>query len=299
MSLLRKIALGAGVGIGLLGVAGLVTIWSVGAWNLVFPSHHHDRVAPEIPDSFGRNAETRVLVFSKTNSYRHEDGIPAARVLFDEIAARRGWAVYHSENGALFDPEHLARFDAVVFSNASGDMLSEVQERAFRGWLEQGGGWLGIHSAGDASHRDWRWYQETLIGSPFTAHIMGPQTQEARVVVEDRNHAATRQLPAEFTHAEEWYSWEESARAKGFEVLLSVDESTYEPWARGFGAEKDLRMGDHPVVWWRCVGRGRALYSAMGHWGEAYAHPPHATLLEDALAWVAGLDGEGCREAAP
>jgi len=296
VSTARKIAIGVAAAIVVLVIAQLLFIWHIGAWGIVFPSHHHDSEPPEISADFGVGQNARILVFSKTNSFRHKEAIPAASDLLEEIAARRDWALYQTENGAVFDPELLARFDAVVFSNASGDILDEAQEEAFRSWLEAGGGWVGIHSSGDASHKEWRWYQETLIGAVFTAHIMGPQTQEARVVVEDRSHPATRSLPTEFVHDEEWYSWEESARARGFHVLVTVDEATYEPWQRLMGAENDLRMGDHPVVWTRCVGRGRALYSAMGHWGEAYRTDWYPRLLEGAIAWAAGIEGEQCAD---
>ena len=57
-------------------------------------------------------------------------------------------------------------------------------------------------------------------------------------------------------------------------------------------------MGDHPVVWTRCVGKGRALYSAMGHQAEAFAEPEHRKLLTGALNWVLRKEGEGC-DAAP
>lgn len=30
-------------------------------------------------------------------------------------------------------------------------------------YIENGGGWIGIHGAGDASS-DWDWYEQTLIG---------------------------------------------------------------------------------------------------------------------------------------
>jgi type 1 glutamine amidotransferase len=294
MSLARKIVLGLTGGAAVLLIVSMLAIWYLGAWYLVFPSHQHDAIPPAIPADFGEHSEVRALIFSKTNSFRHQSAIPAARALFDEVAARRGWAVLHSENGAVFNSDDLERFDVVVFSNASGDMLSGSQEQAFQSWLERGGGWVGIHAAGDRSHAEWTWYQDTLIGGVFTQHIMGPQTQEARVVVEDRSHPVTRGLPAEFSHAEEWYSWDASARTKGFDVLLRVDESSYEPFARGFGAEMDLRMGDHPVVWARCVDRGRSLYVAMGHWAEAYSNPPVARLLENGLAWAAGVEGDEC-----
>lgn len=296
-SLLKKILVGVGLLLALLVATALVGIHRSGAWYLFFPSEQHDNVAPEIPADFGDGAALRVLVFSKTNSFRHADGIAGARRLLDAIAARRDLALFHSENGALFDADRLARFDVVVFSNASGNMLSDDQDRAFEKWLEAGGGWVGVHSAGDSSHAKWSWYVDNLIGADFIGHILGPQTQPARVVVEDPAHPATQGLPAEFEHEEEWYSWNRSPRAAGFHVLLSVDEASYEPVIRMFGRETDIRMGDHPVAWWRCVGRGRALYATMGHWGRAYENPAYARLLENALFWAG--DRDACAASEP
>jgi type 1 glutamine amidotransferase len=278
----------------LLVVASFAFIWWIGAWNLVFPKHTYESTPPEIATDFGEKSRLRVLSFTKTNSFRHSEGIAGSRILFDRLAAKRDWAVFHSENSALFDAEHLARFDVVVFANASGDTLSDEQDLAFQSWLEAGGGWVGIHAAGDGSHQEWTWYQDNLIGGVFTAHIMGPQTQEARVVIEDAGHPVTQGLPPEFKHSEEWYSWDSSARTHGFDVLLTVDESSYEPFVRGMGPERDLRMKDHPIVWSRCIGRGRAIYSTMGHWGEAYETSNYARLLENAIEWAGDDSASEC-----
>ena len=59
------------LGLVLVGLS-LVVVWQVGAWHLVFPSHHHDTVAPVISSDMVSPA---VLVFSKTNSFRHTEGI--------------------------------------------------------------------------------------------------------------------------------------------------------------------------------------------------------------------------------
>ena len=290
-------------GIGLLGlalaVASLGFIWWIGAWGILFPSDDYETEPPEIASGFGEKSALAVLVYSKTNSFRHKQGIEAAHALFDEIGARRDWAIFHSENSAIFDPALLERFDVVVFANASGNHASDEQDLAFAKWLEQGGGWVGIHAAGDGSHAAWQWYADSLIGADYLGHILGPQTQQARVVVEARDHPVTRGLPAEFLHEEEWYSWDRSAREAGFDVLLSVDESTYEPFIRGLGEEKDIRMTDHPIVWARCVRRGRALYTALGHWGAAYRSQHYPRLLENAVEWAAGIGGIACPNELP
>jgi len=269
----------------------LAGLWYAGAWNLVFPDTSHDTTPPAVPEGLARPA---VLVFSKTNGFRHVDAIEAGSRRLAEIARQRGYGFFQTENGAVFRHELLAGFDGVVFLNATGDMLDASQEAALRGFIEGGGGWLGIHAAGDGSHAGWRWYVETFIGADYDAHIMGPQFQEAMVRVEAPEHPALRHLAAGFRHTEEWYSWERSPRLGGVEVLATVDEESYEPWLRMWGRERDLRMGDHPVIWQRCVGRGRAFYSALGHAGATYDLPAIVGILDGGLAWILGRAGEGC-----
>jgi len=272
----------------------LFLAWQIGAWNLLFPNTDHDTVAPPLPAALQAPA---VLVFTKTNGFRHEEGIAGGLEAMEAITRRHGWSMFHTENGAVFNQADLAVFGAVVFLNASGDMLNESQELAFRAWLEGGGGWLGIHAAGDGSHKAWRWYRDNLVGADFTAHIMGPQFQTASVVLENHGHPVLQGVPDVFEHKEEWYSWEKSPRLEGFTILATVDEESYTPeQAFFFGEPRDLRMGDHPVVWSRCVGEGRSVYATMGHRADAFTQPQVRMLLDNALVWL--MQPQGAQECA-
>ncbi len=263
-----------------------------GAWSAIFPSSEHDAVAPALPMDLGSPA---ILVFSKTNGFRHEEGIAGGGKVLAEIAVNNNWAVYASENGAVFNAANLARFDVVVFLNASGDMLSTPQEEAFQGWMEAGGGWLGIHAAGDGSHAGWQWYMDNLIGAEFTAHPMSPQFQEAVVLSEANKHRVMRDIPLTWSHTEEWYSWVSSPRERGFNILATLDENTYSPIQKMLGQERDLHMGDHPIVWSNCVGLGRSVYTALGHKSEAFAKPEFRRILENSLLWMIEPATEDCR----
>ncbi len=245
---------------------------------------------PTLPVNLKRPA---ILVFSKTSAFRHKEAIPAANALFDSLAVENGWGIYKTENGAAFSPAILARFDAVVFSNTSGDVFTPEQREAFKSFLENGGGYVGIHAAGDNSHAAWGWYMDKVIGTTFVGHPMAPQFQQAAVRIEDRRNPATRDVPAEWRRADEWYSFDKSPRSKpGISVLATLDEGTYKPGSF-FGTE--LGMGkDHPIIWARCVGKGRTLYSALGHTAATYAEPKYRQHITGALKWALKLDGEGC-----
>jgi type 1 glutamine amidotransferase len=265
-------------------------VW-IGAWGIIFPSHAHETTPPPIPAGVQTSA---ILLFTKTNSFRHREGIKAGVRTVKTMAEGIEWDVFHTENSAVFNADDLARFGVVMSLNTSGDILSEAQQLAFQQWLQAGGGWIGVHSAGDGSHKDWPWYVENLIGANFTAHILGPQFQAADVINEMPQHPVMRLSPRRWSHEEEWYSWEESPRGKGFTILARIDEDSYSPVRKAFGREVDLRMGDHPVVWARCVGRGRAVYSAMGHGAAAFASAEYQQLLGAAMVWA--MDETACSE---
>ena len=275
----------------LLVVAGSALLWYFGAWNIAFPSTRHDSRAPWVPAEMQSPA---VLIFSKTNNYRHVEAIDAGRRALTQIGQGQGWGTFATDNGAIFNERDLQRFDSVVFLNANGDMLSPAQERAFQDWLTTGGGWVGIHAAGDYSHTDWPWYQQNLIGTKFMASTFGPQRQRATIVMASPDHPVVQRLPNVWAVIEEWYSWEESPRSKGFNILAVVDEESYLPKFKIPGYEKDLHMDDHPVVWTNCVGAGRTLYSALGHSAATFDRPEYRILLEDAIRWTMGVDEDGC-----
>lgn len=271
---------------------GLVLNWNMIQRTMLGGVRVYETTPPTLPAEVVRPA---ILVFSKTNGFRHEEAIPAANALFAKLAQENGWGHFQTENGAAFSPAILARFDAVVFNNVSGDVFTLAQRQALKSFLEAGGGFVGVHGSGGDFSYDWRWYADHLIGAQFSGHPMNPQFQQATVRVEDPAHPSTRGLHAEWRRVDEWYSFEKSVRRPGYHVLLTLDESTY---ANKKVMGSDLSMGaDHPIAWWHCVGKGRALYTAMGHQASAYAEPPYRSMLQGAVRWALGQEGSGCDQA--
>ena len=265
------------------------------AWRVLFPARVYETEPPDLPPA---SAETEVLLFTKTNGFRHHEAIAKGVPFFEDLARRRGWGLFHTENGAVHSDALLERFDVVVWFQTSGDTLNEQQKAALRRYIEQGGGFVAIHGAGGDPSYDWRWYVEQLIGAQFVGHTMDPQFQSGTLIVKDADHPATAGLPARFEHTEEWYSFASNPEDRGARVLVEVDESTYTRslgWL-GLFMDNQLTMGVHPIVWSHCPGEGRALFSALGHQAAAYDVPEHQALLEGAVAWGAGLHGRDCEE---
>jgi type 1 glutamine amidotransferase len=288
MGLLKKIVVwGAAAFGGLVLLAALVIAPT--AYRVLHGVNVYETTPPALP---ARLPQPAILVFSKTNGFRDDDAVSAANAMFRQIARQNGWGVVVTENGAVFNPAQLSRFKAVVWNNVSGDVLTPAQRQALQDYLTAGGGFVGVHGAGgDPSYR-WRWYVDDLIGAQFIGHTMWPHAHTARLHVEDPAHPATAGLPSTWTRSDEWYSFDRSVRARGYRVLVTIDEATYTP--HGLFRE-DIRMGaDHPLVWAHCVGRGRAFYSALGHFPASYSEPLHRRMLADAVAWAAGLTNDEC-----
>lgn len=231
----------------------------------------------------------RFLMFEKITGFRDGPSVDAAHAAILAMAARNGWAIVTTDKGGAITPAILRKFDAVIWNNVSGDVLTVAQRKAFQRYIEGGGGFVGMHGSGGDPTYFWDWYADTLIGARFIGHPMGPQFQDARVRVDDGANAITRGLPREWTMNDEWYSFKTNPRANGAHVLATLDESTYSPG-------ESLRMGaDHPIAWTRCISNGRSFYSAIGHRPETYSEPHNVMLLEQGLGWAAGAGASRCR----
>lgn len=221
------------------------------------------------------SAATGVLVFSATAGYRHASIGPGAAALA-ELAAGCGLSSLHTQDPRALRPETLAGCAAVVLLSPTGEVLDDRARASLRGWVSDGGGLLGVHAATCAEF-GWPYYG-TLMGARFAGH---PELQPADVLVRAHDHPATAHLPEVWRWTDEWYDFRSGPAGRGVRVLAEVDEASYEGGTMG---------SPHPVVWCRGVGRGRVLYTALGHLPEAYADPDFRGHLLGALRWVAGLE---------
>jgi type 1 glutamine amidotransferase len=266
--------------LGLAAMAALLFLRGIGF--LRAPVYETDR--PRLP----LEHHPSVLVFSKTNAFIHKDAIPAAKELLALMGEEQGWGVFQTDGGGVFNRDDLARFDVVVWNNVTGDVLTPAQREAFASWLQSGGGFVGLHAAGDSSHKHWPWYHDTVIRAQFIGHPTNPQFQQATVRIEQPADPIVGTLGPAWQRTDEWYSFAQSPRAPDLRVLATLDEASYVP--RGlFGAS--LAMGaDHPVIWKHCAGAGRVFYSALGHTADSYAEPAYREILVRAIRWAGRMN---------
>lgn len=242
----------------------------------------------DVPTFSLPKAKVRLLVMEKINGFKDVPSVNAAHAALTAMAERKGWAIAFTEKGGAINAKTLGQFDAVVWNNISGDILTLSQRKALQAFLARGGGFAAMHgSAGDPAYF-WDWYPDKLIGARFTGHPMAPQFQEARVIVStDHPIAKAANLPREWRMTDEWYSFKTSPRAAGAQVIASLDEASYTRKSP-MGPDGYLDMGnDHPLAWTNCIGKGRMFYSSIGHMPQTYTQPQALALLEAGVEWAA------------
>lgn len=213
----------------------------------------------------------RILVFSKTEGYRHAS-IPTGIAALRKLCRENGMLMDTTEDGADFNEKNLRRYHAVVFLSTTGDVLNPAQEAEFERYIQAGGGFVGIHAASDTEY-GWAWFGG-LVGGYFNGH---PAIQNARLTVENHDHPATKHLGPEWKRRDEWYNFRNLN--PNTKVLLKIDEKSYEGGANG---------ADHPMSWYHEYDGGRAFYTALGHTDESFSEPDFMKHLLGGIKYAIG-----------
>ncbi len=222
--------------------------------------------------------EPSVLVFTKTNGFRHA-AIESGQEALRRLAGERGYQVEFTEDSTAITEEALSGHDAVIFLLTTGDVLDAESQLAMERFIQAGGGYVGVHSASDTEY-DWPWYGR-LVGAYFTGHPAG--TPEGRITVTDTVFQATAHLPPTWHKNDEWY--DQRTVNQFVNVVLTVDESSYMQDQRRF-----LNTAK-PVSWYHEFDGGRSFYTALGHAAASFEDPLFVQHLAGGLEYAIGVPG--------
>ncbi len=207
----------------------------------------------------------KVLIFSKTEGYRHqsiEDGIRAIKKLGKE----NNFVVDATEDSDVFVAD-LKKYKAVIFLSTTGNVFTKNQQKAFKKYIHKGGGYVGIHSATNTEY-NWSWYGK-MVGAYFMDH---PHQQKASINVVDKKHLSTEFLGDKWVKFDEWYNYKEINN--NINVLMELDESSYSGGKNG---------KNHPIAWYHKYDGGRIFYTGLGHTKESYTN---TTFLKHILGGI-------------
>lgn len=207
----------------------------------------------------------RVLLFSGTGWYRHAD-IPLVNGWIVRLGAENNMQVDVTETGKDITKERLAQYDVLLMNNANvlDKVLTVEQRSVIEDWYRAGGGIVGLHAL-LVHQENWPWLLE-LGGCDFNSDS---EFLKAKIEVDSAamNHPTVKGMGKEFWYEADWTNHTQSVTGlPGVQVLLRVDESTYDPVRDYFKTRDGKPMGkDHPIAWTRIWDGGRFFYTELGH----------------------------------
>ncbi|HWK29495.1 MAG TPA: ThuA domain-containing protein [Solirubrobacter sp.] len=289
----------------------------------------HPYVTPAMP-VHNANARFKVLVIANKSdgSFRHP-AIEDAEVMLQQMGAEKGfdvdlwdpsWPTQSLPDTPFTSAANLAQYAVIIGDSSVGNNTfnaaytmkdgTVVNERAaFKGYINNGGGYVALHAANDSMHT-WQepiggplWYQN-LLGGLFKAH---PGNQNGfgtdcgscywvKVVTEDPSHPSTDASgkPREVAVADELYSFDRKPRPY-VHPLMTLDESTYYG-AIGVGTSAGNTEGaDHPIAWCSNYDGGREWSQVLGHnWELFMATPWFRESIYQGILTAAGFKPANC-----
>jgi type 1 glutamine amidotransferase len=266
---MTMLKIGAGVAVAL----ALVSCASAGPSG---PARSAD--APALPKD--------VLVFLKPAWYRHAS-LDALAHWFQHFGWDHGFNVDTTDHPEIFNADDLGRYDVVVFVSTTdlGGALDDGQKAALVEWYRKGHGIVALHAAA-VHHHTWDWWAD-LVGCDFNSDSV---RSRARLVFDPgaSGHPAIRGQGPDLWVEEEWLCYDRSVTGlPGVQVLMRLDESTYEPVRKKFDTLGGKPMGaDHPAAWCRQSEGGRFFYTALGHDPRALSTEFGREHLLGGLRWV-------------
>lgn len=227
----------------------------------------------------------KVLIYTRNHVSQGKgfvhDNIQTSVTAVKELCAEKGVACDVSEDPSVFTAENLKSYSAVIFSNANNEAFADpAQSKAFTAYIENGGGFVGIHSASgsERTNPDFK----RILGGTFKWHT---PNQKFNVCVADSNHPATAGIPATWAWKDEGYLCD---LVPDLHVLLEMDTLSIaspprEKWGMKFEGNR------FPLAWCHQVGKGRSFYTALGHDKACYADATYRKHIQGGISWVLGL----------
>ncbi len=234
-----------------------------------------------LPASTGFSQKTpfRILVVASADP-DHDPMIKKSKQYLENMGAENNFEVTYTRDATTINDENLSGYKVFVQLHLAPFDMTRSQQEALQHFIARGNGWVGVHAAGLTGTQFlkegvpyWMWFQKLMGDIIYSPH---PKQQRGTIIVEDRNHPVTKDLPASFSFWDEWYEFDRSPR-QNVHVLATADESSY---------HQEKPMGDHPLIWVN-PDYDRVVYIGIGHDTTACKDPNFTSLLKDAILWAA------------
>ncbi|HUT13627.1 MAG TPA: ThuA domain-containing protein [Thermoguttaceae bacterium] len=220
----------------------------------------------------------KLLIFCRTEGFNHS-AIPYGAKALELMGKQTGaYESVISDDMAMFEPETLEQFDAVVFNNTVSLKFEDPRHRqALIDFVHGGKGMIGIHGGAD-NFKNWP-EGAAMMGAVFTGHPWG----RCPTKLDDPDHPLLKAFGGKgFTISDEMYKFGGPYSREKLRVLLSMDAAKGDPDKRG------REDGDNAVAWIQQVGQGRTFYCSLGHQHQIFWNPVLLQFYLDGVQYALG-----------
>ena len=269
-----------------------------------------ERIKAAVPDkaSVAVKKPRRVLIWVTPAPLMEKDPhkgycIPYGTAAFGMLGRKSGaFEPVVSGDLAMYLPENIRQFDAIVMNNSSGSWLTptdadmaketfkkhgtdkalveQVLRKSLLDYVSNGGGIMAIHFAIGAN-QNWPEFQQ-LLGATFTGH---PWNEEIGVTVEDPGHPLVEAFGGkDFRLADEIYQYGDPYDRSKVRVRISLDPERTNMGVKWINREDN----DFALAWVKSYGKGRIFYTSFGHQTELFWNPRLLQFYLDAIQFATG-----------
>jgi type 1 glutamine amidotransferase len=274
------------------------------------PAHQAEKISEAAPGAAQvvPKKPRRVLIWITPPHLMEKDPhkgycIPYGSAAFETLGRKTGaFEAVVSGDLAMYLPQNIRQFDAIVMNNSSGSWIAPTDEdmakeafskhgrdkaaieqvlrKSLLDYVADGGGIVAIHYAIGAN-RHWPQFHQ-LLGATFTGH---PWNEEVGVTVEEPKHPLLSAFGGkDFRLADEIYQYGDPYHRSRVRVLLSLDPERTNMGVKWIRREDN----DFALAWVKTYGKGRIFYTSFGHRTELFWHPQLLKFYLDAVQFAAG-----------
>ncbi len=225
----------------------------------------------------------RVLIFYRCEGFVHHS-IPFANFALQQIGKQTGAFETHvADTYEVFTEENLRRYDAIILNNTTGLRFPDAdQEFAFKQFVMQGKGLVGIHAAADnfGEHPECI----SMVGGIFDSH---PWTADGTWAfrLDEPEHRLNQAFAGKgFWHHDEIYRYKKDSFVgpSKLRFLVSLDMT------KEAVTKKIKKPQEVAVSWVQQVGEGRVFYTNFGHRNETFHKPLILQHMLDGIQYALG-----------
>ena len=262
------------------------------------------KIAAAAPDkAAAKPAKPRkLLVFSLTRSYRHAS-IPCGVKAIEAMGAKTGaFATVVSDDIAMFEPEKIKQFDAIVMNNTTGELFlpknfkklpadkkasaeayDKKLKKSLKDFVSGGKGLAVIHGGLWCFLSSWHEEYSDICGAAFVAH---PWHTKVSIKIDDPENPICAAFGGKgFEVHDEIYAFTKPYDRASQRVLYSLDTGKMKLKPKFKGKRDD---GDYALGWIKSYGKGRVFYTALGHDYPIFYNPAILKHWLDGIQYALG-----------